>query len=73
MNITEDLLLLLIGWAVGATILAYHYRGLAQSAAVALCESMRIACEITKNEKVRKDFETQVVDPLLAKLKEKNT
>lgn len=76
MNITfteQDLFIyLLCLWAVGATIVAWQYRSLAYELKRVVRESLNLACNITKDEALRKDFEVNVVDKLIAARKERN-
>lgn len=59
-------LYLVILWAVVATALCLEYRRICIKLHESLKLSFNLACHITKDEEIRKDFEINVVDKLIA-------
>lgn len=66
----DILLFLVLVWAVGATLSAIEYRRIALEQHELLKRCFNLACHITKDESVRRDFEVNVVDKLIQLNKE---
>ena len=62
MDLTD---LLFIIWSAVATATALHYRARLIEGKALLRASMILACNLTKDEKLRKEFETNVVDKII--------